>query len=765
MCGKSQKYRLAAVLAILVMAACSRSPEAYVERGNKLATQGKYTDAALNYRKALQRDPRFGEAYYQLATVNLRTGKIPEAYQELLRATELLPARDDVKLTLADLALTAFLADRRRPTRLYEQINNLADQLQKKNPRSADAFRLKAYLALTESRLNDAKDLFRRANEVKPMQPQVIMGWTQALFQDKQDAEGEKLAYQLIDRAKDFKAIYDVLYAHYRVLDQPGEAEKVLKLKIANNPTDAGSVLQLAAYYAGRSMPDQMKAALDRMTANTHDFPQGLLYAGDFYAGRQRWDDALAEFQQGAKANPKEKIVYQKRIAQLWLAQGKGEQAGQVVDEILKQDPGDEAAKGAKASLLLAAGTPEKVQQAATQFQVLVDKSPDNAVWHFNLGRAFAVKRDFAGARTQFQEAIKKRNDFLPPRLALARLAQTTGDTATMLRYSNEILAINPQIADAKMLRAIALMRTDPAKASAELAALEQAYPQNEELQLQMAAGDLQQKKFREAEERLRKLVQAKPGDIRPLTALVQSYAAQKELDRAVPILEGQLKQSDSDAVRLLLAETREGLKDYDLAIDQYQRLIAKNPKSAPLAVALGRAYQLKGDLPNAILSLQKAVELLPQDARAASFLGDAQALAGRQQEAMATYRRALQIQPDNVQVMNNLAFVIADSGGSLDEALKLVQKAMEKAPKQPNFEDTLGWIYLKKSLNDSAVHVFQGLTQTYGQNPTFHYHLALALLQKGDRATAKAELNTALAQKPSGKIREDIQAALAKLG
>jgi len=44
--------------------------------------------------------------------VNLRLKKIPEAYQDLVRAVDLLPSRDDVKVKLADLALTAYLADR-----------------------------------------------------------------------------------------------------------------------------------------------------------------------------------------------------------------------------------------------------------------------------------------------------------------------------------------------------------------------------------------------------------------------------------------------------------------------------------------------------------------------------------------------------------------------------------------------------------------------------------------------------------------------------
>ena len=112
--------------------------------------------------------------------------------------------------------------------------------------------------------------------------------------------------------------------------------------------------------------------------------------------------------------------------------------------------------------------------------------------------------------------------------------------------------------------------------------------------------------------------------------------------------------------------------------------------------------------------------------------------------------------------LMNNVAYLMVDSGGNLDEALALVQKALQKAPGQPNLIDTLGWIYLKKNWSDSALQVFRGLAQKYPDNPTFRYHFGMALLQKGDKTTAKAEFRSGLLKKPSGEVRHSIETALA---
>ena len=49
--------------------------------------------------------------------------------------------------------------------------------------------------------------------------------------------------------------------------------------------------------------------------------------------------------------------------------------------------------------------------------------------------------------------------------------------------------------------------------------------------------------------------------------------------------------------------------------------------------------------------------------------------------------------------------------------------------------------------------------------SPTFHLHLALALYQKGDRAKARKELQSALRFKPNEKENGKIKELLAKVG
>src|SRR5262249_25834003 len=127
--------------------------------------------------------------------------------------------------------------------------------------------------------------------------------------------------------------------------------------------------------------------------------------------------------------------------------------------------------------------------------------------------------------------------------------------------------------------------------------------------------------------------------------------------------------------------------------------------------------------------------------------------------------QQALQLQPDNIVALNNLAYLLAETGGNLNEALQLAQRAQQKQPGVLTFADTLGWVYLKKNMSDSALQIFNASVRKEPDNPTFRYHLGLALLQKGDKERARSELQTALKKNPAKDEEAKIREAIASIG
>jgi Flp pilus assembly protein TadD len=112
----------------------------------------------------------------------------------------------------------------------------------------------------------------------------------------------------------------------------------------------------------------------------------------------------------------------------------------------------------------------------------------------------------------------------------------------------------------------------------------------------------------------------------------------------------------------------------------------------------------------------------------------------------------------------NNLAWMLAETGGNLDVALQLAQTATRGLPEHPAVQDTLGWIYYKKGLAALAVSPFQKSVEKDPKNPVYHFHLGLALAGTGDSPNARLALRQALALAPNFDGAAEARQVLASL-
>src|SRR5580692_11011055 len=98
------------VLIAALFTGCSRDPnvrkQKYLESGDRYFAKAKYAEAAIQYQNAVQVDPRFVQAHYQLGQTYLRSGDNVRAFQELSRVVELSPDNYQAHLDLASLLLS-----------------------------------------------------------------------------------------------------------------------------------------------------------------------------------------------------------------------------------------------------------------------------------------------------------------------------------------------------------------------------------------------------------------------------------------------------------------------------------------------------------------------------------------------------------------------------------------------------------------------------------------------------------------------------------
>jgi len=127
-------------------------------------------------------------------------------------------------------------------------------------------------------------------------------------------------------------------------------------------------------------------------------------------------------------------------------------------------------------------------------------------------------------------------------------------------------------------------------------------------------------------------------------------------------------------------------------------------------------------------------------------------------------YRAALKVNPEFAPAANNLAYLLSNQSKDVDEALKYARIAKEKLPKDPAVMDTLGWIYYKKGLYDSAIAEFADSLVQLGDNATVNFHLGMAYYKKGENAKAKEQLEKALSLSNEFDGADEARKTLAEL-
>lgn len=125
------------------------------------------------------------------------------------------------------------------------------------------------------------------------------------------------------------------------------------------------------------------------------------------------------------------------------------------------------------------------------------------------------------------------------------------------------------------------------------------------------------------------------------------------------------------------------------------------------------------------------------------------QEAAGKPQLSEATLKQGLNIDPNNENLLNALAYLWAQQGKNLNEALKLSKRSLQIAPDRGEYMDTLAWIHFKLGQYQQALPLLEkaaGLTQEHRE---VLEHLAEVYQKLGKTDEAIATLEKILQREP----------------
>jgi len=783
------------LLVCLTLVSCRRDPNVakkhYLESGNKYFDHGRYKNAAIQYQNAIKNDRKYGPAYYKLGLVYLKLSP-PQpgtAIHHLRRAVELLEGNQayqeefkDAVIKLADLDLIHLKNDK---SVIETDVPHYIDLLFKRDPNSFDGYRLTGDLnfvkhglvgesagaTVANQFLAAAMENYQKADQIKPGDPSVAMQMGAIFVLQKQFAEAEPYYRRVIDHDKTAAPAINYLYRVYMSEQKTAQAEQLLKEAIQNNPKTPEYMERLAYHYAVLGRRDDMLNELDQIKTHSKDFEAVYQVVGDFYWRTGDNESALREYREGIEKDPQHKSTYQHDIIQVYMRQGKRAEAAEVNNEVLKENPKDPDAKSLSATFLLDQGD---VNAALTQLQAVVTSSPDNAVAHFQLGRAYLASGRPDGresARQQFERAIQLQPNLIQPRIGLAELQAMHGEYDAALNTVQTILQRDPGNLNAKIIQSQAYLGQKKFGDSSNLlSGMLKSNPSSPQVYYQMGTQALAEGKPKDAEALFQRAYELQPSNAQSLLGVVDSEIQQGQPDKAMTLLQNEARKAPNRIdIAFLLGTTAKRENKYQEAETYFNQVLngldKKTKARADLYLQIADCYRMAGNLDTALVNLQKAREILPENETVLSALGVVMDQAGHRKEARQAYEECLRVNPNNAQVLNNLAYLMAETNADLDVALNYAQKARGLMPNLGEITDTYGWILLKKGLAEQAIPVFQDLVSRVPTNASYRFHLAKAYAQKGDNVKASGELREALKYSPARGEQQEIQDMLSKLG
>jgi Tfp pilus assembly protein PilF len=692
--------------------------------------------------------PKNAENYYQLGLAFVGNRDLQSAFNSFRKTLEL-----DPKHARAQMELSRIMATTLDSEMLQDAEKRLTDLLQGgfKNP---DALSTLALAQLKLGKMEAAVENLQQALIVAPqaLQSSILLARAKLAQHDFKAAE-EVLRTACSSAPKSSEARV-ILGDFYLSRERAAEAEEQFRGALTLNPDSAFALMEMGKLqiYLGRKQDAEQ--TLRRLSLLPD--PSTRAVHAVFLLQEGRKEEAIQEFKRIAGESPESSEARTALVA-AYIAIGQKAEASRVLETALKKNTKDLNALLQRGEIYLQDG---KYGLAEADLNRVLYLRPNSAEVHYILSRLQQARGSFLLQRQELAEALRLDPTLLPVRLELVQALLDTKAAKSAL----EVLDEAPP--HQRRLLRVVIQRNWALWGLGDLGKLRQGIDAG--LQVQRAPDLLIQDglwKLRNgdpagARKVLEEALKVDPADVRALQVMNQTYIAQKQASGALRRVQDYAAQQPKSAP----------LQDF-LGM---MLLATGYRKEARVAFAAAKAADLQYSKADLSLVQLDVTERRLDDARntlqalvvkdtgnltAQLWLGNIEEMRGNHAAATDQFRKVVALNPGDAQASNNLAYLLTEYRNQPDEALKYAEKALEIAPENPAYCDTLGWALYRKGLYSAAIPYLERAS-TNKENAVWKYHLAMAYAKSGDRKRSRTTLDAALkldSKVPEAKVAQEL--------
>lgn len=765
------------IASVLGLAACDTPEEMaedHLQKGKELFEKGEYNKAILELKTSSQSGDQRSETYYYMALLDEKNKNFKSMRDNLLKTIELDPNNLDARRKLGQVFLLfgdtekaleqidylLAIDSNNEQARLLkasayirsgkkDEAVQIVDSILEASPENVEALSLKAAyfyennqfdqaLSLADIVLEkDAKNLplrmFRIKINAKNNKAEAVIDDYKALIQLYPDAESFKLTLASI----------------YAMSDKLQLAEALLREMMDKRPDRLEPKVVLLEFLNAKAK-DRVIDEFNSMLTVSNSSPSVMLGLCKWMLRAGYLDAASAGLQQivELQENSEVGLSAQTILAEIALNKKEYNKAEELITHILQADSDIIEASLLKAQLLL---MQNNVDQAIDFLNKLVWSKKDSDNAFMLLGKAYMLKKDLKQADGNFKQALEINpaniQAFMPVYSTYLKanqkeMARQFLDKALKAKPNEVLLLTNKAELD------ILEKKWDDAQESVQRLAL---FSKDKDIPLYLQANVLQGKsQYDDAIKVYQKILVDHPDHLNSMVNLARSYAALNQQDKAIKFLEEhQAKHKGSLVVSGVLSELYMANKDYSNARQLILNQIQQMPdNSVPLYLALAKveAVSQKGNVEAVKSVYLKGLQANPADPQILMALAGLYTQTGDNVAARKIYEQIIEKHPDANLVINNLAAILIDSDVGEDVSKGLALAERFKDVDNVYFQDTYAWGLVKNGKNSEGLTILESLIVKEPKVPEFRYHLGVAHLNAGNKATAIMELKQAIA-------------------
>ncbi len=718
----------------------------------------------MQFRSASESDPDSAKAHWGLARAYENLGQFNETLDELRKTVELDATNLDAKAKLGNYFLLV------QPP-LIGEAEKIRTEILEADPKFIEGHIMTASIMAAQGKPDE--DVVAAVNRAIALDPQRIESYI-SLERFHTTREKPADAEAAIQKGIAMSPTSILGYTEYgRFLtdaNRDAEAEVQFQKGIAIDNASIEAREAIADFYVTSRQMDKAETTYLDLVQIQENSPESRLVLAEFYVKSDRQDMAIDVLNQVLTDAP-DYVLARYRLGEIYLERREMAKVNEQLEALFKINDDDIEALMLRSRVRM---QENKADDAIKDLEEVLKKTPSGREPLFLMSQA----RLSVGQIDQANAFIADLERYHPTDLKVALLkiqaAFTAGEPQNAFRLSNELFdkasssIPNPET-DAETIqnlkfRALSsrgLAQLDLGKleeAKADLQQVLQMSPRSSLAMVNLAKVFIADSNLAGALDLYEQALAADPQNFDAVSGIVGTMISLNQTEKAHAKIDG-LIAANADkpdvlaALHFLKSNVFSAAGDNANAETELTTAIGFDENYMPAYATYASLLVKQNRADEAIAQYKRSLEKRPS-AQIYTLLGILEDARGNSGEAEKAYRRALDIVPDTPIAANNLAWMIADNQGNLDEALQLATTAVTKNQSAASFYDTLGWVYFKKGLASPAVEQLRkavtlddALARRTGSAPNLGYRvrLGMALAKTGDKVSARREVETSL--------------------